>query len=99
MAARYAGKGASKVASPYASAATFTERDQFDLAGLDHQLIVDCIAAVAARGDAITFSLTRDRSGLFLSLYDGQERVKIFAGTVDEATAKLEAILGAAGGL
>lgn len=59
---------------------------------VDYQLIGRCVAAVAAVGDAIMLSHTRNGRAVRIAVYHGEQKVAKYANSPEELTSLLETL-------
>jgi hypothetical protein len=58
-------------------------------AEINNQLLRDCLCAVTSAGAAIMFGRTSDGGALSITVLDGEQRVKEYPHSVDDAEATL----------
>lgn len=69
------------------------EAPEFPTDSLDTPLLISAIQDVVQLGSAITFSLTRDKSGMIIGLYNGDKRVNYYANGPADVVEKLRSII------
>jgi len=59
--------------------------DTASYAGCDNQLLRDALVAITDSGAAVLFGRTSDGGALTIQVYDGQERIREYPHTAEEA--------------